>query len=394
MSEVISLHSKLKPRDVILRFVDTIGHKQDAETYLKIFTSQTPESFAIVVLDEEVISQDLNAVIFDLRFLLQLGLFPVILTNSLDSDKKLNDLLSYFEKAKVPLNYILDHLDSDEKKEEIEKAIKDKALPLINISTDLSLSEEVAKVANLLKSKKVIFLSRGGGIVDQNIGSQISIINLRFDLKRFKEENTLSDQAENYIRLSENIISLCHHRIFIAIVSPINLLRELFTVKGAGTLIQKGSEILKFYKWEDVNQERLKKILENSFYKRISSEFLKSQIDAFYIEENYSGAALLKRVDGDKFYISKFAVGTEARGLGVGRDLWAAMERDYSKLFWRSNPNNFITSWYNKQCDGMHKTPSWHVFWKGLLPSELTGAIEYAIQQPIDFLNQPVLESC
>jgi acetylglutamate synthase len=85
-------------------------------------------------------------------------------------------------------------------------------------------------------------------------------------------------------------------------------------------------------------------------------------------------------------YLSKFAVGTEARGLGIGRDLWSAVTSNHKKIFWRSDPDKFITNWYVKQCDGMHKTPRWTVFWKGIETSQITTAIEYAITQDEDFV--------
>jgi acetylglutamate synthase len=87
----------------------------------------------------------------------------------------------------------------------------------------------------------------------------------------------------------------------------------------------------------------------------------------------------------DMTYLSKFAVGTEARGLGIGRDLWTEILKNNSCIFWRSDPEKFITHWYVKQCDGMHKTKNWVVFWKGVGSSQITDAIEYALAQKIDF---------
>jgi len=96
------------------------------------------------------------------------------------------------------------------------------------------------------------------------------------------------------------------------------------------------------------------------------------------------GAALLKKYN-DMAYLTKFAVGTEARGLGIGRDLWHEITKNHKKIFWRSDPNKFISHWYVKQCDGMHRTKDWTVFWKGIGESEITDAIDFALKQKIDF---------
>ena len=160
--------------------------------------------------------------------------------------------------------------------------------------------------------------------------------------------------------------------------------RQLFTVKGAGTLIQMGSNIIEKTDWNDIDPRSLKRLLEMAFHKKIKDDLFKQKIDYFYLEENYMGAALLKKVDG-LAYLCKFAVGTEARGLGIGRDLWNETCKHHKKIFWRSDPDKFITNWYVKQCDGMHKTKDWTIFWKGIDQSEITQAIEYAIAQKVDF---------
>jgi acetylglutamate synthase len=71
--------------------------------------------------------------------------------------------------------------------------------------------------------------------------------------------------------------------------------------------------------------------------------------------------------------------------LGIGRDLWNEIIKSHKVIFWRSKPDKFITHWYVKQCDGMHKTDKWIVYWIGIKPSEITTAIEYALSLEEDF---------
>jgi acetylglutamate kinase len=88
-------------------------------------------------------------------------------------------------------------------------------------------------------------------------------------------------------------------------------------------------------------------------------------------------------------YLSKFAVTLEARGEGVGRDLWRALAAELPRLYWRSRADNPITSWYRDQCDGLQRLDAhgvaWVVLWRGLAPSEIADAIAHASAAPPDF---------
>ena len=89
-------------------------------------------------------------------------------------------------------------------------------------------------------------------------------------------------------------------------------------------------------------------------------------------------------------YLSKFAVTMEARGEGVGGDLWRAMKNDYQSLFWRSRTSNPITAWYREQSDGWHKVNidgvGWAVLWRGFEPRLIPDLIEYCQNTPPDFV--------
>lgn len=384
MSEVIPFRKGLKPQELVLRFMDSVGHKRDAETYLKIFTSQKPESFAIVVLDEEALTEDLDAIIFDLRYLVKLSLFPVVLIQASDETLRKLEVESYFQKAKLSASFLSNELNPLEKLEFIQSRIKKSLLALIPIGLDENIFSEIGKLANSLKTRKIIFLKRMGGLLNVKTQTQISLVNLRFEKDKLIGNGCLTQEDERFLQLSDELLRLCTHKVFISCVSPINLLRELFTVKGAGTLVQIGSQIHTYDNWDQLNKDGLKILLQTSFEKKVKDSLFTRPIDRFYIEEHYQGAALINSFE-DMSYLSKFAVGTEARGLGIGRDLWESVTTNHKKIFWRSDPEKFITSWYVKQCDGMHKTPRWTVFWKGIAPSQITTAIEHALNQPEDF---------
>lgn len=384
MSEIIPFRrNTTAPTENVLRFLDSLGHRQDAEAYLKIFTSQKPESFAIVVLDDEVTREELNPVIFDLRYLVKMGLFPFVIVQASPDTLSAVDVEGYFDKARMPVRFLWSDTKPQDLPEIVENRVKKNSLAMMHVEADRNVFSEVGKVARILKSRKIIFLRKSGPLLNRKTDDRIQQVNLRFDRQKFLGTGILSSDDENFLRLSDRLIEECTHPVHVIALSPNNFLRELFTVKGNGTLIQPGAEIKRFGNWDEVNQNGLKVLLQTSFERKVKDTLFKNQISNFYIEEFYRGAALVQKV-GDLSYLSHFAVGTEARGFGVGHDLWQTVITDHKQIFWRSHPDRFINRWYTKQCDGLHKTADWVIFWKGVAPAQINTVIEFALKQPDD----------
>lgn len=385
MSEVIPFKRPTKPQDLVLRFLNSLGHKRDAEFYLKLFTSGRPESFALIVLDEDILKDEMDAVLFEIRYLVRLSLIPIVLIRSSNDFLEKVEIESYFKKANVALNFLSDEYNDDEKLEFIRERIDNKTIPLLHLDPDLNMVMEINRLAGILRTGKIIFLRKSGGFVDQKTEERLSIVNLRSDYDVLLNEERLDAIDQTLLKQSNQIVKNCTHKVFVSIVSPNNLMRELFTVKGAGTLIQMGSMIKEYVGVEQLDPASLKRLLQMSFGAPVVDDLFEREFSKVYVEENYMGAALVKDYEG-MTYLSKFAVGTEARGLGIGRDIWMALIKDHKKLFWRCNPDKFISNWYVKQCDGMQKTKEWNVYWIGLAPHEIGPALEFALNQPVDFL--------
>src|SRR3989338_5366558 len=154
MSEIIPFRKGLKPQELVLRFLDSPGHQQDAEEYLKIFTSQKPENFAFLILDEETIYGDLDALIFDVRYLVKMSLFPVILVQASDKALEEVDIEHYFEKARMPVSFLSNDLNPIETLEFIRNRSKKNTLALIHIEDHQDLFEEVNVLARTLKTSR------------------------------------------------------------------------------------------------------------------------------------------------------------------------------------------------------------------------------------------------
>ena len=124
MSEVIPFRRGLKPQELSLSFIDSVGHKKDAADYLSIFQAQKPESFAFIVLDEESLKGDLDSVIFDLRYLVKMSLFPVVLVHASEDTLDEVNVEHHFERARMIVNFLADDLNPLEKIEFIKKSFE------------------------------------------------------------------------------------------------------------------------------------------------------------------------------------------------------------------------------------------------------------------------------
>jgi acetylglutamate kinase len=193
-----------------------------------------------------------------------------------------------------------------------------------------------------------------------------------------KEDRALLDAAKSVLEESSAA------RLVVSVTSPLDLLRELFTVRGAGTLIKRGTTIQRIDGYTNLDATRLGELLSTSFMHPLREDFFQKPPLAVYVEEDYRAAAVL--FDGDVApYLSKFAVEPLAQGEGMGRDLWQAVLRDFPRMFWRTRADNPIAGWYAAIADGLFRSAEWHVFWRDIEPERLPALIEYALGLPDDF---------
>jgi acetylglutamate kinase len=196
------------------------------------------------------------------------------------------------------------------------------------------------------------------------------------------------------LHISEEIITGCPSPIHLSITSPSDLLREIFTVKGAGTIVRKGSRIIRLEndRMKDLDKNRTMQLLEQSFKKPLADATFLNEITLAYLEDNYRGAALLtERPEG--LYLSKFSVDTMARGEGIAQEIWESMmhtEKTELKrpIFWRSRKTNSLNHWYSRQSDGRQDYGPWTVFWIGLPIELIPQVIRYTVEKPEDFISR------
>jgi acetylglutamate kinase len=391
--------------EAVLTFLESVGRRSEAEFYLRMFHGLPKESFAIIVPGAPAVRTALGSIVEQLRFLADLGLYATVVlglfdpeTGPLSSDRLLK---------RLPASLLMP-TRHDMSEPGLFEAVRDdlrrERIPIVHFSKVEGEGleqrlERLGSLAQLLNTRKLALLRRRGGFrplagkrAEQLSveGGRISIINLTTDRGRIGP-GMLSKRDTELLGASDRLIELSEPKpLLISITSPLNLLKELFTVKGAGTLIKRGSAVERHTSYASVDLPRLRQLLESSFGKELSETFFDLPPLAVYLDSSYRGAAIVH----DAYpvpYLSKFAVQPEAQGEGIGRDIWEVLVRHHAQLYWRSRADNPIASWYVSVCDGMVRRSAWQVYFRGLPVELIPEAVAQAEARGADFASPSTL---
>ena len=232
-----------------------------------------------------------------------------------------------------------------------------------------------------LKPNKVIFLQPSGGLIRGD--ERLSFLNIDHVEDSLNPDELTVGQSR-FISLAQELAKEKNNDAVYVIASPLNLLAELFTTKGSGTMLRRAAPIMTTPTLARTDKSQLKTSIEEAFGKSVKPVFLRSKIHKAFIEEGYRGGAIFTQLAGLP-YLSKFWVSKAAQGEGIARDIWETMCADIPAFFWRSRMENPFNDWYMSACDGMQISGDWRVFWKGLAAPEVPGAIIAASSAPDDF---------
>jgi acetylglutamate kinase len=376
--------SRLEPAEAVLQFLASVGSNAEAEFYLRLFRARAKESFATIAVEASCLEHDADGVAVDLRFLSELGLTPVVVlgldlpdaaTGHRDSLRELLDDSGVPNEA----------LDIDVPPARVVAATERGAIPLLvaRQGDEAARLEQLARLLSALRSHKLIVLDARGAL-DAH-AQRLSVVNLSADYAALMNAGSLDARTLRLVQASRRLVfDLVPHRLLVSVTSPLNLVHELFTVKGAGTLLRKGARVQRHAGWQGVDRDRLRALLEASFGRTANDALFAREIAHGYVADDYRGAALVLATPLGG-YLSKFAVTREAQGEGIGQDLWSSLIADYPALLWRARGSNPIRAWYERQCQGRFNAGEWTVYFRGLAPEHVPDAIAFAVAQPIDF---------
>ena len=409
-------------RSVVNQVLSQLGTSREARYYLKQY-SQDDLQFAVIKIGGAVLEEQIKPLASALAFLANLGLMPIILHGAGPQlDVALEDasiptvkrkglrvttpevmevarpviyranrrLVSALEDEGVRAAgiqhgvFVCDYLDREEfglvgdikrvDLEAVRDAIHRGILPVVaclgesptgqvmNINADIAARELIWEV----EPHKIIFLTGTGGLLDEN-GRIMSAISLRTDYDWLIAQEWVHSGMQLKLEQIGQLLSGLPDSASVSITSVGSLARELFTHRGAGTLIRSGEEILEFETFTPGLQAKSTQLLEQSFGRQLKEGYFDSlPIECVLASESFGAMAIvLKGVDGIP-YLDKFAVTPEAQGAGLGAAVWQALVHRCPELYWRSRTQNPVTPWYFDQADTSFTSDHWVAFSVGI----------------------------
>lgn len=389
-------------QEILLKLLEVTENSKDSFQFLKLFRSLEPEKFAVIHASSETLTESAEAFLYNLKLLQKLQLFPVVV---LEKDGVSYANLFYRSPAsKISLESIKDSLEEGQELpgsrnlpakwfrnpsqalESVLSSLKEKKIPVF--VTDQGGSEIYPYLSNLckeLRTKKLILLTTRSGLHNSE-DKKISILD-------FESTETLQKEDELLFKECKMIFEYTGDpNLQIAITSAPSLLKELFTIKGSGTLLRKKNRIEFHTDFQNIDPKRLNGLIEDSFGRGLKEGFWNKEFSGIVLESEYKGCALLQNTPWGTF-LSKFAVNEIARGEGVGRDIWDEMLKKAPVLFWRARAENTISKWYAKECSGLQKEGIWIYFWIGLKEKEIPAVCDFLRNLPEDLESKHRIDS-
>ena len=371
-------------RDTVLRSLSAVGATKEAKFYAELFAAQEAERFALIVIDPRCLKNPLlEALISNLKILSDLKLSPVLLVGALDDDRtsvkfQAQRLAKDLDQSSVKTAKL--NTASYQLIPEVRQKARKGIMPVLEM-VERRGKMSLQKIVTELQPNKVIFLQPSGGLSRGD--ERLSFVNID-RLEETLNPDELTVGQSRFIALVKELAKEKENQAVYVMASPLNLLAELFTTKGSGTMLRRAAPIMTTPTLARTDKAKLKVSIEEAFNKPIKPIFLRSKIYKGFIEEDYRGGAIFTQLAGLP-YLSKFWVSKAAQGEGIARDIWDLMCADIPAFFWRSRMGNPFNEWYMGSCDGMQISGEWRVFWKGLEAPEVPGAIIAAASAPDDF---------
>ena len=268
--------------------------------------------------------------------------------------------------------------------EPIRAAIDNGSLPIVAAvgeSTSgqtlaIDADEAMRGLVRLIEPFKIIYLTVDEGLLDSD-GRYIPAVNLAT-----ADEALLTAGGEPLKQIAMLLEEL-PPTSSVSVTAPAHLTRELFTHRGAGTLVRLGErfEIQASIAPED--HQGIKELLEQCFGRTlVASYFDGLPVRELVWSSSRRAAAIMLSGRDDIAYMDKFAVTPAAQGEGLGTALWRELRGRYPQLYWRSRLDNPINDWYHRQADASVRSGRWRVFAYGVPLEQLAACCEDAAARP------------
>ncbi len=410
-------------RRIVLELLAQLGSSREARQYLKEFSEVEESRFAVVKVGGGILENQLEELASALAFLHRLGLRPVVLHGAGPQvDRALQDagvksrrrdglrvtdeavmeiarpviygenmrLVEALEQRGIRARgiqhgvFLSDFLDREKygfvgeirrvDLEALGSAVRGGALPVVtclgesasgqvlNINADIAARELVFAV----RPHKIIFLTPTGGLLDRD-GRVISAISLDNDYEALMAEPWVHSGMRLKLQQINELLQGLDRDASVSITSAAHLTRELFTYRGAGTLVRHGEEVKVFEAPDADVLRQVARRVENSFGRTLRHDWVGGlENPVVLLSESTRAAAVVVEGPDSIAYLDKFVVTPDAQGEGLGAAMWQVLNARYEKMYWRARTGNPVTGWYFQQADTTVREGPWVVFTIGI----------------------------
>ena len=297
--------------EVVLRFLQSVGRKAESDFYVQLFRREPKERFAALSIDANVARHALDVVVLHLKFLADLGLAPLVvlgLFEPTDAPDHAAKLLRRLRRDGVRAT-LVSPAEPEALAARVTDASRGGEIPVLAFGVDHGAGvdarfDHLAGLLGALAVPKLIFLHRPGGLRQRDV--LIPLVNVDSDAAALLTSKELSRKERAMVAQGARLIDGVAHKLMVTVTSPLNLLRELFTVKGAGTLLRKGVRVLRVDSYEALDRARLEALITSSFGRAPLPAFFERPVKRIYLEEQYRGCAILTESPWGA-YLTKFA---------------------------------------------------------------------------------------
>lgn len=392
--------------EAVLTFLDSVGRRSEAELYLRLFREVPAESFAVIAVETGPITAQGASIAEQLRFLADLGLVAPVVIGLFDPTRSRAAADRFTRRlGSVRLEANVYPMHASGVAELVRADLRAGVVPILVFDEAREAAADryhaLGDLAAALESRKVVIVRQHGALGanvdrDAELAPQypllmgrngISVINLVAELDLLMQSALIGpDDLALLAGIQAVFDRLGNASLVFNVTGPFDLLKELFTVKGAGTVVRRGTSITKTSSYAELDRGRLQRLIESSFGRKLKQDIFSRPLLAAYIAPEYHGAALIEP-SPIAAILSKFVVDPVAQGEGMGRDIWQAMVRDQPAVIWRARSKNPICSWYAWQCDGMVRRGYWTVYWRGVEPDKVPDVVELMLSRPDDMVR-------
>lgn len=122
---------------------------------------------------------------------------------------------------------------------------------ILNVNADIAAGE----IAQRLQPLKVVYLNSTGGLMHGETGQKIDVINLDEEYDRLMAQSWVKYGTKLKIKEINTLLQHLPRTASVSITAASDLSRELFTHKGAGTLLRRGNRVVCHQSLEKVDKQ-------------------------------------------------------------------------------------------------------------------------------------------